>query len=327
MSRRSLSLADATPGNAALAAILWMIGAAFFFSILSATIRHLSGELHPLQIAFFRNLFGLVFMLPWLAGAGLGSLRTGRFGLYLWRTVIGLLSMVAWFWALALLPFAEAVALSFTTPLFATMGAALVLKERVRLRRWSATLIGFLGVLVILRPGAAEALNIGAVLVIASCALSGATTLMVKDLLRTESSNAVVTYMVLLMTPISLAPALFVWEWPRAETWAILLGMGLVATVGHICVTRSYKIAEASAVLPYDYTRMIFAAAIGYLWFAEVPDLWTWVGAGIIAASAIYIAHREALYGQAAASQSATAPAAMPEAQPIGVENRADRPL
>jgi drug/metabolite transporter (DMT)-like permease len=321
MSRRSLSLAAAAPGNAALAAILWMIGAAFFFSILSATIRHLTGELHPLQIAFFRNLFGLAFMLPWLARAGLGSLRTGRFGLYLWRTIIGLMSMFTWFWALALLPFAEAVALSFTTPLFATMGAALVLKERVRLRRWSATLLGFFGVLVILRPGA-EALNVGAMLVIVSCALSGATTLMVKDLLRTESSNAVVTYMVLLMTPISLLPALFVWSWPEPWTWAILIGMGLVATIGHICITHSYKLAEASAVLPYDYTRMIFAAAIGYLWFAEIPDLWTWIGAGIIAAAAVYIAHREALYGQAAASQSATSPAAMPPARPAQTEER-----
>jgi drug/metabolite transporter (DMT)-like permease len=322
MSRRSFPLAAAAPGNAAIAAILWMVGAAFFFSILSAIIRHLTGELHPLQIAFFRNLFGLSFMLPWLFRSGLGSLRTGRFGLYLWRTIIGLMSMFTWFWALALLPFAEAVALSFTTPLFATMGAALVLKERVRLRRWSATLLGFFGVLVILRPGAAEALNIGAILVIVSCALSGATTLMVKDLLRTESSNAVVTYMVLLMTPISLVPALFVWSWPEPWTWAILIAMGLIATIGHICITHSYKLAEASAVLPYDYTRMIFAAAIGYLWFAEVPDLWTWVGAGIIAASAIYIAHREALHGQAAASQSATSPAAMPPARPTPPQER-----
>ena len=324
MSRRSLSLAAVTPGHAAVAAILWMIGAAFCFSILSATIRHLTHELHPLQIAFFRNLFGLLVMLPWLARAGLGSLRTGRFGLYLWRTVIGLLSMFTWFWALALLPFAEAVALSFTTPLFATMGAALILKERVRLRRWTATLAGFVGVLVVLRPGAAEAFNIGALLVIVSCALSGATTLMVKDLLRTESSNAVVTYMVLLMTPISLAPALFVWSWPEPATWAILVGMGLVATAGHLCITHSYKLAEASAVLPYDYTRMIFAAAIGYLWFAEVPDRWTWIGAGIIAASAIYIAHREALHGQAAASQSATSPAAMPAVEPARVAERGD---
>jgi drug/metabolite transporter (DMT)-like permease len=324
MSRRSLAFAAAPPGHAALIAISWMIGAAFFFSILSAIIRHLTSELHPLEIAFFRNLFGLVFMLPWLAKAGFGSLRTGRFGLYLWRTTVGLLSMFAWFWALALLPFAQAVALSFTTPLFATMGAALILKERVRLRRWTATLAGFVGVLVILRPGAAEALNIGAILVIVSCALSGATTLMVKDLLRTESSSAVVTYMVLLMTPISLVPAVFVWTWPHPATWAILLGMGLMATAGHLCITRSYKLADASAVLPYDYTRMIFAAAIGYLWFAEVPDLWTWIGAGIIAASAIYIAHREALHGQEAASRSATSPAAMPAAQPVRIDGQAD---
>src|SRR5262249_45629783 len=237
------------------------------------------------------------------------SLRTGRFGLYLWRTSIGLLSMFTWFWALALLPFAEAVALSFTTPLFATIGAALFLKERVRLRRWSATLFGFIGVLVILRPGAEATFTIGAVLVIVSCALSGATTLMVKDLLRTEPPNAVVTYMVLLMTPISLGPAVFVWTWPAPLTWLVLLGMGLVATIGHLCLTRSYKLAEASAVLPYDYTRMIFAAGIGYVWFGEVPDRWTWLGAAIIAASAIYIAHREAVLSRVSGNDAAARPA------------------
>jgi drug/metabolite transporter (DMT)-like permease len=318
MSRRSQTLAlPAT--NDAIAAILWMMGAAFFFSGLSATIRHLSGELHPLEIAFFRNLFGLVFMLPWLARTGFGGLRTGRLRLYLWRCGIGLMSMFTWFWALALLPFAQAIALSFTTPLFATAGAALILRERVRARRWTATLIGFLGVLVILRPGA-EGLSLGAALVIASCVFAGATTLMVKDLLKTESTNAVVTYMVLLMTPFSLLPALFVWTWPRPETWLFLVGMGLVATLGHVCVTHAYKLTDASAVQPYDYTRMIFAAGIGYLWFAEVPDRWTWIGAGIIAAAAVYIAHRETLVGrsqatQAAASRAATDPALVPAAR------------
>jgi drug/metabolite transporter (DMT)-like permease len=102
------------------------------------------------------------------------------------------------------------------------------------------------------------------------------------------------------------------------------VAMGLIATIGHVCVTHSYKLAEASAVLPYDYTRMIFAAAIGYLWFAEVPDLWTWVGAGIIAASAIYIAHREALHGQVTASRTAAAPASIPEARPAQAHARKD---
>src|SRR5262249_14442278 len=156
-----------------------------------------------------------------------------------------------------------AVALSFTAPLFTTMGAALVLGEPVRIRRWSATLLGFAGVLVILRPGAVP-LNLGMLLMIASAALNAVTTLIVKRLSGTESPNAIVTYMVLLMTPMSLLPALFVWQMPPVSTWFFLVGMGLAGTLGHLCYVRALRLAEATAILPYDYGRMIFSALIGY---------------------------------------------------------------
>ncbi len=282
-------------------AALWMMGAAFFFAALSAIIRYLGRDegMHPFETAFFRNLFGLAFMLPFLARAGLGTLRTGRILLYGWRSALGLTSMLCWFAALALIPFAEAVALSFTTPLFATIGAALVLGERVRARRWTATLVGFAGVLVILRPGSV-ALDWGAALAIASTALMAVTTLIVKNLTRTEHPDAIATYMVLMMTPMSLVPALFVWSWPEPALWPWLVAMGAMGSFGHMCFLRSFALADASAVMPYDYTRMIFAAAIGYLAFAEVPDEWTWVGAAIIAGAAVYIARREAVLRQSA---------------------------
>jgi len=249
--------------------------------------------MHPLEITFFRNLFGLVFMLPWLFRSGLAGLRTGRLKLYFWRTAVGLSSMMMSFSALALLPLSLAVALSFTAPLFTTMGAALVLGEKVRIRRWSATILGFCGVLVIVRPGAGS-LNIGMLLMIGSAALNAATTLMVKHLSRTEPANAIVTYMVLLMTPMSLAPALFVWQTPPVSIWLFLVGMGFAGSLGHLCYVRALRGAEASAVLPYDYGRMIFSSLIGYFAFAEIPDRWTWIGSAIIAGSAIYIARREA---------------------------------
>lgn len=289
-------------------AALWMVGAALFFAGLSAVIRHLGAErlLHPFEIAFFRNLFGLAFMLPWLARHGLAGLHTGRLAMYGWRAVLGLASMLCWFSALAMIPFAEAIALSFTTPLFATIGAALILGERVRARRWSATLAGFIGVLVILRPSE-TALGLGELLAIASMALSAGVTLIVKNLTRTEPGDAIVTYMVLLMTPLSLAPALFVWQWPAAGVWPWLVAMGALGSFGHMCFIRSFALADASAVAPYDYSRLVFASAIGYLAFAEAPDLWTWVGAAIIAAAAIYIARREALMHQSAATEAAAA--------------------
>ena len=240
-------------------AVLWMLGSGLFFSCLNAQIRYLTETMHPLEITFFRNLFGLVFMLPWLLRSGLAGLRTGRLKLYFWRTAVGLSSMMMSFSALALLPLSLAVALSFTAPLFTTMGAALVLGEKVRIRRWSATILGFCGVLVIVRPGAGS-LNIG----------------------------------MLLMTPMSLAPALFVWQTPPVSIWLFLVGMGFAGSLGHLCYVRALRGAEASAVLPYDYGRMIFSSLIGYFAFAEIPDRWTWIGSAIIAGSAIYIARREA---------------------------------
>jgi drug/metabolite transporter (DMT)-like permease len=273
-------------------AVAWMLGSGLFFSCLNAQIRYLTQSLHPLEITFFRNLFGLVFMLPWLLRSGVGGLRTGRLKLYVWRTAVGLASMMMSFSALALLPLSLAVALSFTAPLFTTMGAALFLGEKVRIRRWSATILGFCGVLVIVRPGTAP-LDIGMLLMIGSAGFNAATTLMVKHLSRTESANAIVTYMVLLMTPMSVVPALFVWQAPPAALWVFLVGMGFAGSFGHLCYVRALRGAEASAILPYDYGRMIFSSLIGYLAFAEVPDRWTWIGSAIIAGSAIYIARRE----------------------------------
>jgi drug/metabolite transporter (DMT)-like permease len=293
-----------------LAAALWMLVASLLFAGLSALIRYLGQNMHPFEVAFFRNLFGLAFMLPWLMRIGFGILRTQRFGLYLSRSGLSLVSMLCWFSALPMLPFEQAVALSFTAPLFATMGAALILRETVRARRWTATVLGFIGVLIILRPGFANAaaagdfISLGAFLAIASAMVSAGLTLIVKDLARTEASDAVVTYMVLLLTPMSLVPALFVWQWPPLAFWPLLLAMGALGSAGHMCYMRSLARADASAVLPYDYTRLLFAALLGYFAFNEVPDLWTWAGAALIAGSAIYIAHRESLHNQSTAAEA-----------------------
>lgn len=299
-----------------IAAALFMIGSSLFFAGLSGTIRFLGGYLHPFEVTFFRNLFGFAFMLPWLCHAGLGAMRTNRLGAYTWRSFLSLLSMLCGFTALTLMPFDQAIALSFTVPLFATIGAAVFLHEVVRARRWSATIIGFIGVLLILRPGlggmeisgaANTAAMIGAGLSILSAMLSAFITLIVKDLARTEPSDVIVTYMVLLLTPMSLVPALFVWEWPPWELWPWIVGMGALGSIGHMCYIRAFALADASAVMPYDYTRMVFAAVIGYFAFAEVPDVWTFVGAVVIASAALYIARREVIMRQSAATRAAAA--------------------
>lgn len=272
---------------------LYMIGAAFCFSVMNVLVRISAAELDPVEIAFFRNFFALLAMLPWLARVGLGGLRTERLGRHVWRGVFGLLAMLSWFTSVALLPLAEAVALNFTVPLFATAGAALFLGEVVRARRWSATVVGFLGVLIILRPGFTELTPLMSLPIVAA-AFMAVSIVIVKSLSRTESAAAIVLYMNLIMTPLSLVPALFVWRWPSWPTLGYLAVIGLMASAAHLLLTRAYSKADASAVIPFDYARLPFIAVIAYFAFGEAPDTWTWLGAAVIAASAIYIARREA---------------------------------
>jgi len=272
---------------------LYMTAAAFCFSVMNVIIRVVAAEIHPMEIAFFRNFFALLVMLPWLAGVGFKGLRTQRLGLQIWRAVIGLSAMLLWFTSVALLPLGEAVALNFTVPLFATAGAALILGEVVRARRWSATAVGFLGVIIILRPGFTDFTPIMGLPILAAVFMASSI-LIVKSLSRTESPSAIVLYMNLILTPLSLVPALFVWRWPGWEMLGYLAVLGMLASLAHILLTRSYTKADASAIMPFDYARLPFVAAIAYFAFGEVPGIWTWVGAGVIAGSAIYIARREA---------------------------------
>ena len=276
-----------------------MIGAGANFAIMIVIVRHVSAEQHPFEIAFFRNMFGLAFMLPWIMRTGWKGLRTKRFRLHLFRALIGLSAMLCFFTAISLIPVAEVTALTFTAPLFATVGAVLVFGEKVRLRRWTATAIGFVGALVILRPGSAM-LTPAALTALASAAFMAVAILSVKALSRTENPNAIVLYMGLLLTPLSLVGALFVWTTPAPETWPWLVVMGLTATLGQLLMTRAFATAEASAVLPFDFARLIFVAIFGFLLFGERPDLWTWIGAAVIIAATVYIAHREARLGKGA---------------------------
>lgn len=286
-----------------------MTVAAFFFSIMNYLVRIAGQEINPIEVAFFRNLFALLFMLPWLLRVGRSGLATKRLGTHVWRALFGMGAMFCWFYTVTLMPLAEAVSLNFTVPLFATAGAALVLGEVVRARRWTATAVGFLGVLVILRPGFTEVTWVTGLPILAAAFMACAT-LFVKSLSETESPNTIVLYMNLLLTPLSLLPAIFVWQWPSMMTLLLLAVLGFLAAAAHIALTRAYAVADASAVLPLDYLRLPFVAAIAFLAFGEVPDLWTWVGAGIIAASTLYIAHREMRVARAHGSgRPATSPA------------------
>src|SRR5690606_17938201 len=227
-----------------VAATLLMLAAVTCFACMSVIVRHISGALHPFEIAFFRNFLGLLILLPWLWRTGsLGVLRTKRFGRFTLRAGVNVVSMLAWFSAVPLMPLADLTALSFTAPLWATIFAALLLGEVVRARRWTATAVGFAGALVILQPGIRE-INLGVFLVLLSSASWALVTILVRTLTATEDARAIVTYQVLLMAPLSLVPALFVWSWPAPETLLWLFLLAAIATLGPFFHVRACSLPE-----------------------------------------------------------------------------------
>ncbi len=200
--------------------------------------------------------------------------------------------MAAFFYALGMTPVARVTALSFTAPLFAAILSVLVLGEVFRLRRWTATLCGFLGTLVILRPGFAE-IDLGSLLALGAALLWGCTLIVIKVLTRTESAMTITSYMNILLTLLSLVPALLVWRTPEGAQWVGLLAIGVLGTLGQVAITQSLKEADTGAVMPFDFFKLIWVAIMGYLFFAEVPGLFVWLGGAIVFASATYIAIRE----------------------------------
>ena len=249
--------------------------------------------LPPIQVVFLRLIFALITMLPLLAWRGFDLARTAQMKTYVIRVAIGLSAMVTWFTALSMVPVGEVTAISFLAPLFATVFAVILLGEVVRMRRWMATLVGFAGALVILRPGVSE-FSLGVWLVIISATLMGLSTTFIKRLTSGDDPDKVVFISTLMMTPIVLLPALYVWQWPPAGLWPILMLFGPVATFGHVCLARALAATDTSVVMGLDFARLPFAVLYGFLAFGELIDFWTWVGAAIICASSIYIARREA---------------------------------
>ena len=274
-------------------AALWILLSGICSVMMNVLIRVAAQTMHPFEVAFFRCFFGLVLLLPWIVRSGPALLHSRNSGFYLLRAGIGLVSMATWFYGITVVPLATATAVNFTAPLFATLAAALVLHEDVRLRRWSAVVLGFVGVLVIMRPGSAR-LDPNLLLLLLSAATAAMNNITVKFLVRSEPPSRIVAFFMIYLTPLSLIPALFVWQWPDPSTFGALIGLGCLGTIAHISVARALAAADASACAPFEFARLPFAALIGFLWFGEVTDFWTWVGAAIIAVSSIYVAHREA---------------------------------
>jgi drug/metabolite transporter (DMT)-like permease len=286
--------------------LLMMLVTTLCFAAMQSMIKWLAAAgdepMHPFEIAFFRNLMGVVAMLPMVLRGGtrtlLSTFRTTRPGLHLLRSSVQAVGMLCFFTAVTLIPLAEITSLSFSAPLFATTLAVLLMGERIRARRITALALGFVGVIIVLRPGFGE-LSTGALLAIVSSLAWGFAMTLIKKLSRTDSSLTQTLYSGIFLALLTAVPALYVWTAPTIEQLIWLLAIGTVGTIGHLAFAEALRSADMSAVLPLDFLRLVWASAIGFLVFSEVPSLLSWIGGTLIFASATYIAVREAQLARA----------------------------
>lgn len=273
--------------------VIFVIVAMALLACLLSLGRYLALQgMDPLQVLFFRNAFCVFWMLPLLAWRGASLFQTTQPKLYGARVVLSFISMMAMFQAVALIPIGEVTAIGFLSPLFGTAVAIMVLGERVHFRRWAALGIGFMGAMIIIRPGFTEP-GWGQLAALVSALAVGGIGPLVKQLTQKDDADRVVFITNAIMTPLALVPALFVWRWPSLELWPYLAAMGLCAVLGHMALVRGYAVAEASLVMTFKFVRLPFAVAIGFLAFGEAIDALTWVGGLIIFAASAYVTRRE----------------------------------
>ena len=248
--------------------------------------------MHPAQTVFLRLLFALILILPFALRARLTFGKTQQLKTHMLRSAVGICAMWVWFMSISIVPITDQTALSFLAPIFTTLGAILFLKEIVRIRRWLAIIIGLSGAIVIVRPGFAE-LSVGHLYAVGSAMMMGMSMLLIKHLTAKDSPLMIVFFSHIFMTPLAFVPAMLVWSHFPPELYLYLMGFAPFAFFGHFALAKAYSLADASFVAALDYARLPFAALIGWLMFAEFSDIWTWIGASIIFASAFYIVRRD----------------------------------
>ncbi len=292
--------ASRSPLTGNLRGLLLIAASALGFSAMHAMIRFLAGDIHPFEIAFFRNFFGIAVLVPLLLRTGAKHLKTDRFPMHLLRAVLQLASMLLFFSAIAISPLAKISAMSFSAPLFASIGAILFLGEAIRLPRVVALVLGFTGALIVAQPG--TEMEPGMVLALLSSVVWAIAILVIKTIARTDSSVTLALYMGILMAPMSLIPAVFVWTWPSPVDYFWLFLMGTTGTVSHLAMAEALKIGDASVVMPADFSRLLWASALGWIFFSQVPSTSAWIGGTLIFLSATFIGIREARAARTASS-------------------------
>ncbi len=283
----------ALPPN--LRGIIWVGLSGVLFALLNVFTLIPAQHLNSYVMAFMRYLAGTLILLPLIIRLGpYRSFHSRRKGLHISRGVIHACGMFLWFAALPRISLAELTALGFTGPIFVTIGAALFLGESVRLRRWAAVLVGFGGAMIIIRPGFTE-IGIGAICVLVSTPIFSASNLISKALARTDSASTIVIWQHLVIVICAAPVAFWFWQTPEWTDLLWFLAAGLCGTLGHICQQRGYQIADITLLQPIGFLSLIWNTLLGLFLFSQSPDIWTFVGAAVIFASALYISHREAV--------------------------------
>jgi len=254
--------------------------------------RHVSAGLHPFEVTFLRSFFGLIFLAPWLFRFGLKSFRTARLSIHIIRSVFHVGASLTFFFALTIAPFAELTALYFISPVFVTIMAVIFFREIVGIRRWAAVLTGFLGMLIILRPGL-TVLEFGSILAVISAVFGAGSAVITKELSRTESVVTITSYSMTFMSLLLLIPAAFVWEWPSLSILPWLIMIGVTGGLANYFFTSSLKAVEISVITPFSFLQLIWAAFMGFFFFGEVPEIFVWIGGLLIFAATTFLAIRE----------------------------------
>lgn len=274
------------------AAMLLMTASAVGGVTMSACVREVSSELHPVVITFWRQFLGTILLLPWLTWYGSEFLATRRFGMHAVRSIITVSSMVCAFMSVSMIPLAQHTAISFLSPAFATLFAILFLGEKAKLSRCLALAVGFIGMVIILRPGASF-IGAGVFFTIASALIWGVGLAVIRALGKTESAFTTTLWSSVLMSVFALPLALWQWNWPSATGWMWLGAIAVIGSLGQLALSQALVMAEAGAVAPTDFLKLVWAAILGYLAFGQVPDAWAWTGGTIVVCSGMILVFGE----------------------------------
>jgi len=276
-----------------LRGILWLVMGTLAFAVNDLFVKSLGQTMSPFQMAFFRYGIGFMLMVPFFMRMGVGELRTSRPGIHFVRLILACIAQVGVYTSVVYLPLADATALAFSRILFTTVIAVIFLREIVSGSRWSATIAGFVGVIVMVRPGG-EIDPVVFVAIGAACTFAIANVL-IKIMSTTEPPNRILFYYQAGGILVFLPPTIILWQMPPdLVSWLMALAIGFLTAVGMIGFIRGFAVGEASVIGPTEYIRLVFAAAFGFAIFGEIPDIWTIVGALVIVGSTSFIARLEA---------------------------------